>query len=863
MSQPQSTLRGAARPQTGPALAAFPPIWVAAALLLTLTLALVLAGAALARPGLRVAIGNDPDTRLLYGFHQIECNGSDCFRWTEPYAALFLYGFDGRPAVVELRMSAARDTSRAPADLKLSQNEHPLGILAVAPEWRRYRMLTPTNPTGATEIILESTLYQPASENRELGEPISHIAAEPLEPLGMLDGWRRLLFLATLPLLGLLALWRLGLGHWVALGLALPLAVLAGWAAMVPVEAGYLLPTVLWPWWPLLPLLALTLAPAAWSRMQAGLERSNPRWTLWGGAALALAATLALRLGLEPPLGLPLLLLGALLVCTALPAGRAAEQSAPLSPRREALVLAGLTGLALLLRLYNLDGQPVGIWRDEARHSLLALRIWSDPSFRPIYVVDGADLPALLFYLMAPVLGAFGPHLWSARLVSALLGALTPLALWWAARPLLGQRGALLAAALLAWASWSLSMSRWAFPATLDQVLVLTAAGFLWRGLAPAGQADEQPNARRLPLVNPHLIVAALCAGLATYAYHTGRMAPLLLAVLAALRLGWSRVAWRRAAPGLVLAALAGLITIGPLLWFIAQDYSGYNRRTSRVSILANDNRAPLDTLANNSAAYLLMWHVHGEYNGRHHAPEVPMVDPLVGTLLALGVALALTRREPLPRVLLVWLAVGLLPGLFSTDAPHAMRALGALAPACMLAALALDRLLASGTQTPATTSQPLAPRLALALVLVLSLGFNGWLYFASMARNPAVYSEFDPATTAMGRIGRLPFDTADPALRAVRVFVAKESAASDEMQFLDRGVVVGTFDGARLSQPPGGDALILLPKEAPPAWASAALDALGPGAVEISAVPREPDGVTPLFRAFAVGRGALLLQSY
>ncbi|HEU4324441.1 MAG TPA: glycosyltransferase family 39 protein [Roseiflexaceae bacterium] len=856
MSQPQFSLRGALRPHIRPIPAALPPIWTAAALLLALTMALVLAGAAFARPGLRIAIGSDPDTRVLYGFHQLECNGSDCFRWTEPYAALFLYGFEGRPALVELRMSAARDTVAAPADLRLSQNEQPLGSLAVAPEWRRYRILTPTNPTGATEIILESTLYQPPTENRELGQPVSHIAAEPLAPLRALDGWRRLLFLLTLPLLGLLALWRLGLGHWSALGLALPLVGLAGWAAARPVESGYVLPTVLWPWWPLLPLLALTAAPAIWSRLRVALDQRDARWTGWGGAALALAAALALRLGLDPVLGLPLLLTGALLVCTALPA-EAAAPDRPIPARLEALLLAGLTGLALVLRLYNLDGQPAGIWRDEARHALLALRIWSDPGFRPIYVVEGADLPALLFYLMAPVVGTLGPHLWSARLVSAVLGALTPLALWWAARPLLGQRGALLGAALLAWASWSLSMSRWAFPATLDQVLVLTAAGFLWRGLAPAANGGGQP-----PAVNLRLMAAGLCAGLATYAYHTGRMAPLLLAALAALRLGWSPAAWRRAAPGLALAALVGLITVGPLLWFIGQDFAGYNRRTGRVSIVANNNRAPLDTLANNSAAYLLMWHVQGEHNGRHHAPEVPMVDPLAGTLLALGVALAVARREPTPRVLLVWLLVGLLPGLLSTDAPHAMRGLGALAPACMLAAAALDRLLASASRSP--SPQPSAPRsyatAGLALALALSLGFNGWLYFASMARNPAVYSEFDPATTAMGRIGRIPFDTADPALRAVRVFVAKESAASDEMQFLDRGVVVGTFDGARLSGPPGPDALVLLPKEAPPDWAAAVLAALGPDATEIAEIPREPDGVTPLFRAFAVGRGALLL---
>ncbi len=125
-------------------------------------------------------------------------------------------------------------------------------------------------------------------------------------------------------------------------------------------------------------------------------------------------------------------------------------EAQPLSQRTIALALAAITLLALALRLNNLDSLPLGMRRDEARHGLLALRILNDPAYRPVYVPNIADIPALLFYLAAVPIRLFGAHPWTVRLIPALAGALTPLTLYFAARPLFGTRVALVAAALLA-----------------------------------------------------------------------------------------------------------------------------------------------------------------------------------------------------------------------------------------------------------------------------------------------------------------------------------------------------------------------------------------------------------------------------
>ena len=108
--------------------------------------------------------------------------------------------------------------------------------------------------------------------------------------------------------------------------------------------------------------------------------------------------------------GWALLLGGSIMLAAALPALPAAEAN-PLSRRIVALALSAITLLALALRLAGLDALPLGMWRDEARHGLLALRILNDPSYRPVYVPNVADIPALLFYLAAVPIQLFGASL--------------------------------------------------------------------------------------------------------------------------------------------------------------------------------------------------------------------------------------------------------------------------------------------------------------------------------------------------------------------------------------------------------------------------------------------------------------------
>src|SRR4029079_8374443 len=276
-------------------------------------------------------------------------------------------------------------------------------------------------------------------------------------------------------------------------------------------------------------------------------------------------------------------------------------------------------------------GLPLGLWRDEARHGLLALRILQDRAFRPVYVPGVADIPALLFYLAAVPIQLFGAHPWTIRLIPALAGALTPLALYFAARPLFSSRAALLAAALLAVSAWQLSLSRLAFAATLGPPLTLLAIGLVWRALTTNDERRTTSDERRwLRRPSSQVLEAALAGaatGLAIYTYHPSRLTPLIVAIAVALRLGWDARAWRVAVPRLAVLILAAALVAWPLINYGISHRASFGQRIEQTSIFNSDSPAGREALAaveENVRLNLSIWNERGDRIGRHNLPDAP-----------------------------------------------------------------------------------------------------------------------------------------------------------------------------------------------------------------------------------------------
>ena len=826
---------------------------------LGLALLLLFALAARAAPGsFELAADDALAGRALYGIGPLEASPAGAFRWSGESWGVALFGFvRPGPVLLTLEASAARPDGTPEAELRLDDGSLAPPRFTVAREWRRYQvLLEPTAVTDEYQVIsFASSTFAPGSsaDGRALGVAVRRVRADqlPLDDAPPLPA--RALFLAGVVLLAALALrravgWRpIAIGGAV-LALAAPLALLQVYAAPA---LGYWLPNT----WRLLALAAVALASLAASDWLAARARviAQAGAALTLGCGLGLAATLALWLGAPPALGLPVLLAGAALASAALrhvptPAGAALAWPAGRIPS-QVWLLAGATLAALALRLYRLNSLPIAVWRDEVYHGLLAQRIWRDPTFRPVYVAD-VDLPALLFYLQSPFVGLFGGDLWTLRVAPALAGALTPLAAWFALRPILGARPALIAAWGMALAAWGLYMSRWGFPVIFDPLLTLLAVGCVWRGLGPAA-----PPWRAAGL----MALGGLCAGLAVYTYHTGRAEPLAVAALALARL-WRRPLRPRLAP-LAAGALAFGLALAPLASYALTHPQEFNKRVNSVGIFGAPGQPaipPLLPLEQNAARYALMWHVAGDQNPRHYAPGRPVLDPLAGLAALLGLGLAWRSRRPAALALLAWLAIGLLPGIFSDAAPHAMRSIGAFAPAAALAGLGLDALLG----VAATRWRWLAPALA-GVALAGVAAWNAQLYFRTTSDQQVMFNLFETTVTLLARGARAAATTATPSGAHYQAYLWDTNTAGKVAPFLIGDAPVGHFDGQRLSPPPGPRALLLLAGDAPPDVVARAVQALGPGARLLRTGPTRPYTSYPIYAVYGAGPEAQWLADH
>lgn len=227
--------------------------------LMLLTLVLLALGSLVAEPHQRITADSPTFTRALVRFHALEQNATDSYRWSQPWAALFLYGFEGRPAIVALRLAAPRPPTEPLAALRLTAANQVVGSFTLDDRWRLYYVLSPTRATGETALRFETSPFVSDDDPREKGVALSLAATRLAASAGLPPV--RAIFLLSLPLLAWLLALRLGGSRWVALSAGLALALVAGWAAAWPSAAGYWLPTLGWPWWPVVPLLLLGMAP--------------------------------------------------------------------------------------------------------------------------------------------------------------------------------------------------------------------------------------------------------------------------------------------------------------------------------------------------------------------------------------------------------------------------------------------------------------------------------------------------------------------------------------------------------------------------------------------------------------------------
>ncbi len=511
------------------------------------------------------------------------------------------------------------------------------------------------------------------------------------------------------------------------------------------------------------------------------------------------------------------------------------EPSSAFTDGRRWLAFLGLTlALAAAFRSHRLTELPFGLWRDEARHGLVALRMIEDPAFRPAYVAwtePNVNMPAFGLYLLAIGVERFGVNAWSMRTVTAIAGFLTVGLLFVVARQLASTPQALLAAAFLSASSWHVWLSRYQFPTVLDPLFALAGAG-----LALRSRTGASVSKRCL-----WLFAAGFSWGLAAQTYHTGRIAPVLGVILVLFLYGLRP----SAAPLVAAAALGSALALAPLLASAAEEPEALNRRVDEVALHAVApvfGQAPVAALDQSLLRHLGMFTVRGDHNGRQNLPGRPMLDPVTGFAFLVGLAWVLSAAADRLHVFwLVALAMGTLPSALAVSGPHSMRSVAALAPACVLASLGwscVGALWGSVRRTPAAQAAFVAAGMA-------CVAFTGWrTVFRDMATDPRVWAAAYPVPTQMGiYLRKVAQDDA-----SVTVYLPSGVANNSVIAYLGHGLTYGSYDRDGLSRPARpGDRLLVRGGEEQ-ARGEALVRRFAPDAVPAREGPLLPGTSTPSF---------------
>lgn len=433
------------------------------------------------------------------------------------------------------------------------------------------------------------------------------------------------------------------------------------------------------------------------------------------------------------------------------PAERPLDREAGL---RDALLFAAIFAAGVALRWLAPRQIPPGVWADALFEAEGALR---DPGNipwlggRPLEIEglrNSALVSHLYLKLCALLFRIFGRGDTGILALSAVGGSLALPAIYWLGREIGSARRALAAMAILAFASWPLVFSRWAWTGALLLPLVLAAAACALRALR-TGRV-------------PPAFAAGVLVGLSL---HTHPAAWAAAAGLGAF--GLTVIRRQRAGRLLAAAALGGFLAFLPFgVAFLkfpdrvggrARDVSYIGGSTKDVAIPGRDGPFALPLfLFYNAIEYtgIFLW-TH-DPNPRHGLPDRPPLDPVLGFAALAGAAVALRKArsgDEGERLVLCVVGATLLAGLLANPggAPNLSRVYPVVAAPALWAAAALVRWI------PAA-ARPFAIRrgFAWALTFVLLFVLETRPFLVAWPRDPRVLGSFCVAETDAGRTARV-----------------------------------------------------------------------------------------------------------
>jgi SAM-dependent methyltransferase/4-amino-4-deoxy-L-arabinose transferase-like glycosyltransferase len=353
-----------------------------------------------------------------------------------------------------------------------------------------------------------------------------------------------------------------------------------------------------------------------------------------------------------------------------------------------------LFGAALALRLVALSSHPFMLNGTEANIGLDALGVVRG-HIRSPFSTGWLTNPTLPLYLLALPLDWLGSTVLALRLPSAVVGAVSVVAVYLIGGRLWSRPVGLVAAFFLAASHWHLHYSRLGMTNIWDPLLVLLALGTVaiaWQ--QGTAVTDDEPQHLRA-----WWLLAGLFTGLSAYFYTSSHLMPLFLGGLLLWWLLFDRAGLRRQGGHILAAAAVALVVALPQIMHYREAPTVFMDRARTMGIvqsgwLAREAAAQAtgyyDILAEQwwqaALAFIYTLDKSSAYN-----PGMPLLGFWPALFFAGGVLLALARMRKLRyAILLIWLLVTVtFAGALLESPPNSYRLLVAAPAAVLLAAVA------------------------------------------------------------------------------------------------------------------------------------------------------------------------------
>ena len=337
--------------------------------------------------------------------------------------------------------------------------------------------------------------------------------------------------------------------------------------------------------------------------------------------------------------------------------------------RIEVVYLLLIFILSFTIRAYGAAEMPFVLGGDEGSAGLVGWE-FVQGNRDNLMSLGWFSFPALYFWMLSISQTMFGMSTEAIRWVSALGGALTVPALYWAAKGMFGRRTAFWASTWLSTFHVHLFFSRLAYNNIWDGLFFTIAFGAIWQGWEKGWRRS--------------FILGGLAIGFSQFFYTTSRFIPIIILAWLILLFLHKRPA-RAQKSGIASMALVSLSVFLPLGLLYLTDLESLFFTASRVSMLvpgwtAEVARAlgttPLGLILEQSWITFLGLFI-AELQGIYSDSGVPMLFGISAILVVFGVFICIVRiRDPRYSLPMLTLIATFVIGGLSIQAPNVQRML-------------------------------------------------------------------------------------------------------------------------------------------------------------------------------------------